>query len=56
MLQNTENPDDFTFVEEWESKAHLDAHLQTPHLTAALSRFGELGEGAPSVGIYNLVA
>jgi quinol monooxygenase YgiN len=56
LLQNSENPDDFTFVEEWESKAHLDKHLKTPHLTAAIARFEELNEGAPFVGIYNLVA
>jgi quinol monooxygenase YgiN len=32
MLRSTSDPTLFTFVEEWESDAALDAHLATDHL------------------------
>ena len=32
----------FLFYENWESKAHLDAHLQTAHIQAFRARAGEL--------------
>ena len=42
LWQNSENPAEYTLVEQWESEAALDAHLQTPHLQDALSRFDDL--------------
>lgn len=33
LHQGTEDPDYFTFYENWESAEHLDAHLAAPHLT-----------------------
>jgi quinol monooxygenase YgiN len=56
LMQNNDNPDDFTFIEEWESVAHLGAHLQSPHFAAAKDRFADLADGAPVVGVYSLVA
>ena len=32
LLQNQEDPADFVFVEDWESKALLNAHLESPHI------------------------
>lgn len=40
LYQDTENPGKFTFIEEWQSKEHLDIHLKTPHLVAAGEAFG----------------
>lgn len=42
LYQNTANPGIFTFIEEWESREHLDAHGKSPHLVAAGEAFGKL--------------
>jgi len=42
LYQDSTNPGIFTFVEEWESKEHLDVHLKSPHLVAAGEAFGKL--------------
>jgi len=36
LLQNNEDPTDFTFVEEWESDSSVAAHLATLHLQKAV--------------------
>lgn len=36
LLQNNADPTDFTFVEEWESDAALDAHLASAHIQNAI--------------------
>ncbi|GAA0487218.1 antibiotic biosynthesis monooxygenase [Paractinoplanes deccanensis] len=33
LHQSVEDPGKFFFYENWETPAHLDAHLATPHLT-----------------------
>ena len=42
LYQDTSNPGKFTFIENWQSKEHLDAHLKTPHLVAAGAAFGKI--------------
>lgn len=42
LLRNNEQPDEFTFVEEWTDEATLNRHLDTPHLRHAISRFDDL--------------
>ena len=37
-----ENPGQFIFHENWESKQHLDDHLARPHLKALAARADEL--------------
>lgn len=39
---DTENPARFIFHENWASKAHLDAHLATPHLKALVAKLPDL--------------
>ena len=56
LLQNNADPAQFTFVEEWESDAALEAHLQTPHLTAALAKIPVLLAAPPDIRRYSLVA
>ena len=47
----------FFFVEDWASKAALDTHLQSAHLTAALERAATLFEkGYPRVALCSRVA
>ena len=42
LYQDTTNPGKFTFIENWQSKEHLDAHLKTPHLIAAGEAFSKI--------------
>jgi quinol monooxygenase YgiN len=42
LYQDITNPGKFTFLENWQSKEHLDVHLKTPHLVAAGTAFGKL--------------
>lgn len=42
LYQDTTNPGRFTFIENWQSKEHLDVHLKTPHLVAAGTAFGKI--------------
>jgi quinol monooxygenase YgiN len=37
LLNNRNDPTDFTFVEEWADQAAIDAHMQTPHLKAVVA-------------------
>jgi quinol monooxygenase YgiN len=55
LLQNTADPTDFTFVEEWRSNADLDAHLQSPHLQHARSRLPDLAAVDPDIRRYTVV-
>jgi quinol monooxygenase YgiN len=51
-------PDDaarFLFHENWTSKAELDAHLQTPHLKALVSRVDELCTAFPEIKIWERI-
>ncbi|MGH8516167.1 MAG: putative quinol monooxygenase [Panacagrimonas sp.] len=52
LLQNSADSSDFTFVETWDSAAALDAHMKSPHLTAALGKLGDLLGGAPEIRRY----
>jgi quinol monooxygenase YgiN len=42
LYQDITNSGKFTFLENWQSKEHLDVHLKTPHLVAAGAAFGKL--------------
>jgi len=42
LYQDITNQGKFTFLENWQSKEHLDVHLKTPHLVAAGVAFGRL--------------
>lgn len=42
LLHNRSDPTDFILDEEWTSEAGLDAHLQTPHITAAIPKLEPL--------------
>ncbi len=46
----------FLFHENWTSKAHLDAHLQSAHIKALLPRVPELAVAAPEIKIWERIA
>ncbi|MGI8663447.1 MAG: putative quinol monooxygenase [Acidimicrobiales bacterium] len=43
LHRDKSNPDRLVHVEVWRSQADLDAHFQTPHLTALLGAMGTPG-------------
>lgn len=45
LHQGAADPAVFIFYENWTSQAHLDAHLGTPHLAAALPQIPDLLDG-----------
>lgn len=55
LWQNQANETDFTFVEEWDSEAALDAHAASQHLKDANARLEGLIKQSPDVRRYNLV-
>jgi quinol monooxygenase YgiN len=55
LLQNRANPTDFTFVEEWNSDAELDAHLASAHIQSALAQIPDLVAEDPDIRRYNLL-
>jgi len=56
LLQNKSDSTVFTFVEEWESEPALDAHLNSPHIQAALVQLNGLVAAAPDISLYYLIA
>jgi quinol monooxygenase YgiN len=53
---STEHPALFHFHENWTSKAHLDAHLQSPHIKALLPRIDELCLSFPEIRTMKRIA
>jgi len=56
LLQNQADPTDFTFVEEWESQALLEAHLASAHIEEAESQLNGLIAAEPDIRLYQLLA
>jgi quinol monooxygenase YgiN len=52
LHQAHDNPGWFMFHENWESRAHLDRHLQKPDLQAALARAGKLVSEPPQITLW----
>jgi quinol monooxygenase YgiN len=55
LLQNHQDPTDFTFVEEWESQALLNVHLASEHIAQASSQLGGLITSEPDIRVYHLL-
>ncbi|MEI2644350.1 MAG: putative quinol monooxygenase [Candidatus Competibacter sp.] len=55
LLQNQQDPTDFTFVEEWASETALNAHPQTAHFQAAFRQISELLGAEPDIRRYKRV-
>jgi len=52
VLQNREDPTDFTTVEEWIDQEFLEAHFQTPHFKTAIAQLNGLLESEPDIRFY----
>ena len=55
LMQNTTDPTDFTFVEEWSCNEALDEYLQTEHIQQVVSRADELLAASPDIRRYKLL-
>jgi quinol monooxygenase YgiN len=55
LHQNTADPTDLTFIEEWTDDASLDAHLESPHLIAARDKLTDLLAGPADIRRYSLI-
>lgn len=49
LHEQIDQPGRFFFLEEWSSPEALAAHLQSPHITAALPRVPDLCTGEPRI-------
>lgn len=56
LLQNTADPTDFTFIEEWSGDDALDLHLQTEHIKLVVSKADALLAAPPDIRRYRLLA
>jgi len=55
LLQDINNTQIFTMIEQWESKEALDAHLSATHVQEILPLLRDLRDGAGDVNIYQKV-
>lgn len=55
LMQNNDDPTDFTFVEEWTGDDVLDEHLQRDHIQKVVARADELFAAPPDVRRYTLL-
>lgn len=56
LLQNQDDPTDFTFVEEWESQSALDLHAVSEHIAATRETLKGIVEGPTDIRTYDVVA
>lgn len=56
LMQNNDDPTDFTFVEEWTGDDTLDAHLKTDHINELVSMADELLAQPSDIRRYTLLA
>ena len=56
LLQNTGDPTDFTFVEEWENEAALASHAASDHIKTTRVKLEGIVEEAPDIQTYSVVA
>lgn len=52
LLQNREDPTDFTFVEEWESDAAFESHAASDHIKALGPKLRPVVADAPDIRTY----
>ncbi len=55
LWQNTKDPSDLTFVEEWTSAEALEQHLEADHVTSVLGKLAGLLSGKADIRTYDLV-
>ena len=49
LFESAASPGTFVTIERWRGQADLDAHMQTPHIAAALAAAGDHMDGPPAI-------
>ena len=55
LLQNNEDPTDFTLIEAWQNETALQAHFATKHFKEGLTKLPNLVAAEPDIQRYHLV-
>ena len=55
LLENLDDPNQFTFVEEWRDAAAIDAHAKTDHFKEGMGKLKGLLAGRPELRRCRLV-
>lgn len=55
LVRGTESKSLFAFVEKWESKESLDAHMQTNHFKTILPKLQALSVGDTEITVHKVV-
>src|SRR4030043_448598 len=55
LMQNNEDPTDFTLIEEWQGNTALESHFATKHFKDALTKLPNLVAAEPDIRRYHLV-
>ena len=56
VYQDTENAEDFVFVEEWESEEALQTHFRTAHIAEFMGSIMSAIVGAPDVRFHTIAS
>ena len=52
LLQNREDPTDFTFIEEWESEPAFESHAASDHIKAIGPKLQSVSADTPDIRTY----
>jgi quinol monooxygenase YgiN len=56
LFQDSEDPDAYVFVEEWESQQALDEHFATPHVAAFMAAITSTLSAPPDVKFHTVAS
>jgi quinol monooxygenase YgiN len=56
VYEDTEEPNDFVFVEEWADDTALQAHFGTPHIAQFMGAITEAIVGPPDVNFHQIAS
>ena len=56
LLQNNEDPTDFTLIEEWRNNTTLESHFATKHFKDALIKLPNLVAAEPDIRRYHVMS
>lgn len=55
LVQSDDDPTSFLFVEQWASRASVEAYLAWRTETGVLNELVSMAKGAPSIRVFNFV-
>jgi quinol monooxygenase YgiN len=56
VYEDSERPNDFVFVEEWESRSALQEHFRTPHIAEFMGAIYAAITGPPDVKFHDIAS